>query len=165
MYAGPTNQAPDAGLNATSKWYWPCRTSNTEDLLVSQNFYWSNLSLTLKEKKTLLKIDRKHLFLFIFSSFISNIFGIFLRGNLLIKCPQMFTGPVGPVEVLFYWPKAIFWEFLLAWGHRTTALMYRMDLYAVMQYSCQTSKLVKCEPLNPTGETTKLLPKSTRKYM
>ena len=37
--------------------------------------------------------------------------GIFLRGNLLIKCPEMFTGPVGPVEVLFYWPKAIFGKF------------------------------------------------------
>ena len=23
----------------------------------------------------------------------------------------MFTGPVGPVEVLFYWPKAIFGNF------------------------------------------------------
>ena len=58
-----------------------------------------------------IKIDRQHLFLFIFYSFISNIFGIFLRGNLLIKCPQMFTGPVGPAEVLFYWPKAIFGNF------------------------------------------------------
>ena len=27
---------------------------------------------------------------------------------MLIKCPQMFTGHVGPVEVSFYWPKAIF---------------------------------------------------------
>ena len=73
-----------------------------------QNFYWSYKSFFNIKRKKMLKIDRQHLFLFIFSSFISNIFGIFLRGNLLIKCPQMFTGPVGPVEVLFYWPKAIF---------------------------------------------------------
>ena len=32
----------------------------------------------------------------------------------------MFTGPVGEVEVFFHWPKAIFGEFLLAWGHRAT---------------------------------------------
>ena len=75
---------------------------------VTPRIYWSckiftgptNLSLTFK--KTLLKIDRHHLFLFIFSSFISNKFWIFLRGNLLIKCPQMFTGPGN-----FYWPGAI----------------------------------------------------------
>ena len=30
-----------AGLNANSKWYWPRKTSNTEDLLVQQKFYWS----------------------------------------------------------------------------------------------------------------------------
>ena len=102
---------PLAGLNANSKWYWPCRTSNTEDLMVLQIFYWSYKSfVNIKRKNTLLKIDR-HLFLFIFSSFISNIFGIILRGDLLIICPQMFTGPVGPVEVLFYWPKAIFGNF------------------------------------------------------
>ena len=76
-----------------------------------QNFYWSYKSFFNIKRKKMLKIDRQHLFLFIFSSFISNIFGIFLRGNLLIKCPQMFTGPVGPVEVLFYWPKAIFGNF------------------------------------------------------
>ena len=23
----------------------------------------------------------------------------------------MFTGPVGPVEVFFYWPEAVFWNF------------------------------------------------------
>ena len=81
---------------------------------VTPRIYWSckiftgptNLSLTLKEKKL-----TDIYFLIIFSSLISNIFGIFLRGNLLIKCPQMFTGPVGPVEVLFYWPKAIFGNF------------------------------------------------------
>ena len=32
----------------------------------------------------------------------------------------MFTGPVRPVEVFFYWPEAVFLEFLLAWGHRFT---------------------------------------------
>ena len=31
----------------------------------------------------------------------------------------MFTGPVGPVEVFFTGPKP-FWDFLLAWDHRTT---------------------------------------------
>ena len=23
----------------------------------------------------------------------------------------MFTGPVGPVEIFFYWPEAVFWNF------------------------------------------------------
>ena len=47
-------------------------------------------------------------FLFIYFKYIWDI----LAGKLvLIKCPQMFTGPVGPVEVLFYWPKAIFGNF------------------------------------------------------
>ena len=32
----------------------------------------------------------------------------------------MFTGPVGPVEVFFYWPLAILGIYWLAWGHRTT---------------------------------------------
>ena len=40
------------GLNANSKWYWPCRTSNTEDLLVLQTFYWSYKSFFyIKRKK------------------------------------------------------------------------------------------------------------------
>ena len=29
----------------------------------------------------------------------------------LQECPQMFTGPVGPVEVHFYWPEAVFGNF------------------------------------------------------
>ena len=28
-------------------------------------------------------------------------------GNLLQECLQKFTGPVGPVEVFFYWPEAV----------------------------------------------------------
>ena len=32
----------------------------------------------------------------------------------------MFTGPVGPVEVFFYCPEAVFWKFLLACVHRFT---------------------------------------------
>ena len=59
---------------------------------VTLRIYWSckNLtgptisSLTLKEK-TLHKIHRQHLFLFILSSLISKTFGIFLRGNMLIR--------------------------------------------------------------------------------
>ena len=27
------------------------------------------------------------------------------------ECLQMFTGPVGPVEVFFYWPEAVFGNF------------------------------------------------------
>ena len=32
----------------------------------------------------------------------------------------MFTGPVGPVEVFFHWPKDHLGEFLLAWGQPLT---------------------------------------------
>ena len=28
----------------------------------------------------------------------------------------MFTGPVGPVEVFFYWPKAVFGNFYWPWA-------------------------------------------------
>ena len=28
----------------------------------------------------------------------------------------MFTGPVGPVEVLFYWPEAVFGYFYRPWA-------------------------------------------------
>ena len=28
-----------------------------------------------------------------------------------MECPQMFTGPVGPVEVFFYWLEAILGDF------------------------------------------------------
>ena len=27
------------------------------------------------------------------------------------ECPRKFTGPVGPVEVCFYWPEATFGDF------------------------------------------------------
>ena len=28
----------------------------------------------------------------------------------------MFTSPVGPVEVFFYWPEAVFWNFYWPWA-------------------------------------------------
>ena len=37
-------------------------------------------------------------------------------GNFLTKCPQIFTGPVGPVEVFFYWPKAVLGNFYWPWA-------------------------------------------------
>ena len=37
--------------------------------------------------------------------------GTFLRETCLQECPQMFTGPVGPVEVVFYWTEGIFVSF------------------------------------------------------
>ena len=32
-------------------------------------------------------------------------------GKIYQECLQMFTGPVGPVEVFFYWPEAAFGNF------------------------------------------------------
>ena len=43
----------------------------------------------------------------------------------------MFTGLVGPVEVFFYWPEAIFGNFLLAWGHRFILSVDRLSLSPV----------------------------------
>ena len=57
-------------------------------------------------------------FLFISSSFISKTFGDILAGK--TRTPQIFTGPVEPVEVFFLLARSRFGEFLLAWGHRFT---------------------------------------------
>ena len=89
-----------AGLSANSYCYWPRRTSNTQDLLVLQNFYWPYKFFFKIKTKQMHKIHRQHLFLIISPLFISKTLGTFLRGT----CPQMFTGPVGLVEVFFYLP-------------------------------------------------------------
>ena len=36
---------------------------------------------------------------------------MFPWGTFKQECLQMFTGPVGPVEVFFYWPEAVFGNF------------------------------------------------------
>ena len=40
----------------------------------------------------------------------------FLIGNLLKKCPQMFIGPVRPVEIFFYWHEAVLGKFYWPWA-------------------------------------------------
>ena len=93
---------PQAGyqidLNASSKWYWPSRTSKTYDLLVQQKIYWAY--------KFSFNITRKNisLILSILPSFISKTFGDIIEGNYFNKnVPQC------------YWPCRIRWGlFLLA---------------------------------------------------
>ena len=56
----------DSGLNANSKWYWPCRTSNTKYLLVLQKIYWSyKYFFNIKRKKHCIKFtDNIYFYLF-----------------------------------------------------------------------------------------------------
>ena len=74
---------PQAGyqidLNASSKWYWPSRTSKTYDLLVQQKIYWAY--------KFSFNITRKNisLILSILPSFISRTFGDIIEGNYFNK--------------------------------------------------------------------------------
>ena len=88
------------GLN--SKWYWPCRTSKTEDLLVLQNLYWSyNFFFNIKRKSLCIKItDSIYFYLFYLHLFQKHL-GYSWGETCLSECPQMFTGPVGPVQVFF----------------------------------------------------------------
>ena len=82
----------------TPRIYWFCKNFTNPTIF----------SLSLKEK-TLHKIHRQHLFLFILSSFISKTFGIFLRGNLLVRMPLNVYWPCR--RSLFYWPEAVFGNF------------------------------------------------------
>ena len=81
--------------------------------------------LHIKQEKTLHKFHRQHLFLFILSSFISRTFGDILDNleglNLLkqVCLPNAFWASRTRWS-FFYWPKAVCWEFLLAWDQRFT---------------------------------------------
>ena len=87
-------------LNANSKWYWLCRTSNAEDLLLLQYFYWSYKNFfNIKRKKHCINFtDNIYFYLFYLHLFqkhlgySSKTFGIFLRGNLLIRMPPNVIG-------------------------------------------------------------------------
>ena len=108
------------GLNANSKWYWPCRTSNTEDLLVMQNFYWSYKSFfNIKRKKYLKLTDNIYFFvyfLFIYFKYIRDI----LEEKLVNKMPWNVYWPCRTSWSLILLAQSHFWKILLAWGHRTT---------------------------------------------
>ena len=68
-----------SGLNANSKWYWPCWTSNTEDLLVLQIFFTDPTN-----SQTFIFID----FNFIY---FKNIWDMLEGKRVNRKCPQMFA--------------------------------------------------------------------------
>ena len=57
----------------------------------------------------------------------------------------MITGPVGPVEVFSTGPKLVFWEFLLAWGHRFTL--------SVEPCLVIWTKVITLEGLSPSKKT------------
>ena len=104
------------------------RTSNTNNLLDLQIFYWSyTFFFNITRIKHCIKFtDNIDCFLFISSSFTSKTFGDILVGKLDNKnVPQRCTGPVGPVEVFFNRPKPFLGNFycqpgtsssLLAWS-------------------------------------------------
>ena len=53
--------------------------------------------------------------------YFKNIWGLSFGEACSQECPRMLTGPVGPIEVIFYWPKTLLFFILLARGQQLTA--------------------------------------------
>ena len=108
-------------LNANSNCYWSHRTVTPRTFWSCQILYWSyKFFFHIKRKKTLHTIHRKHLFLFISSSFISKTCGTFLRGNLLTRLSPNIYWLCRTIWGLLLLALSHFGNFLLAWGHRAT---------------------------------------------
>ena len=94
--ASKSEQASTLTQNGT------CRTSNTGDLLVLQNLYWSyNFFFNIKRKNLCIKITDSIYFYLFYLHLFQKYLGYSCGETCLSKCPQIFTGPVGPVEVFF----------------------------------------------------------------
>ena len=75
----------------------------------SYNFFFNITRKNIAEKFTDIYFCLFYLHLF------QKYLGTFWRGNVVQECPQMFTGPVGPVEVFFTRPKP-FWGIFTGLG-------------------------------------------------
>ena len=93
------NLSLSTGLDANLKSNWPCRNSEPR-------IYWSFIIFTCPRN---------------FTHDIIRHFMCLMWGKACWQeCLLMFTGPIGPVELCFYWPQVIYLEFLLVWGQRFT---------------------------------------------
>ena len=53
----------------------------------------------------------------------------------------MFTGPVGPVEIIFYWPEAVFENFYWPWAiglllASSPGVVNLLTEWAILTHSC-----------------------------
>ena len=124
----------------------PRRTSNTQDLLVLQNFYWSyKFFFDIKRKKHCIKSTDNIYFLFISSSFISKTYDTFLSGNFLTRMSlqdqlrSFFTG-LKP-----------FWDFFTGLGPQDHCYHRALNMIQyTTNYNCHSSIPTTCAICHPS---------------